>query len=180
VQYQAHQGRFPVAAPKNFHQTLVREDICIWFVISFCVFISLKRILALMNGTKLIKLPAGAFRFPAAAPKNCRQTLVREVICIWFVTSFCVFISSKRIRVLALMTVPSSSSYRQVSRSCSEELPSYSGSGRYLNLVLVIWFTFAYKGIRALALRSGVKLVKLPVNLLPRGSVRYILVIVLV
>jgi len=54
-------------------------------------------------GTKLIKLPAGAFRFLVAAPKNYRQTLVREVICIWFVISFCVFISSKRIRVLTLM-----------------------------------------------------------------------------
>jgi len=61
--YQAHQatGRFLVAAPKNCRQTLVREVNCIWFVISFCVFISSKRIrvLALMNGTKLIKLQAG-------------------------------------------------------------------------------------------------------------------------
>jgi len=56
-----------------------------------------------MNGTKLIKLQAGAFRCPVAAPKNFHQTLVLEDICIWFVTSFCVFISSKRIRVLALM-----------------------------------------------------------------------------
>jgi len=49
------------SCPKNFHQTLVWEVICIWFVTSFCVFISSKRIrlLALMNGTKLIKLQAG-------------------------------------------------------------------------------------------------------------------------
>jgi len=159
-QVRQHTGRFPVAA----RRTTMR----LWFW-EITAPGSSDRLPFENDAWTHLNLEYQIRQLPVRFPVAARRTTIR----LWFaeITAsgssyrFAFSCPRKGYVYSHWCAVPSSSSYRQVSCSCSEELPSDSGSGRYLHLVRHIVFIFS-KRIRVLALMFSTKHIKLQAGFL--------------